>query len=159
MPNHPTEQDQGSSAESVDLWQRIELRLQGDEDRALQELESLTFEGVDYQLAYGSAFLCHSPERFLKAELLLEQGRFEEALPILDSFGETSTYDEAFVVPAHFLKARAYEKLGRSEEATRQFQRVVDLWQECQPPVCSWVEEAKASISRLSNAGPQPAME
>jgi tetratricopeptide (TPR) repeat protein len=125
-------------------------RHQGDNDRALEELESLTFEGVDYQEAYGSPFLSFSPERFLRAEILLEQGRAEEALPLLNSFGETSYFEEVFVVPAHFRQGEAHENLDQPEEAIRNYQRVVDLWRDCQPPLCSWVEEAKASISRLS---------
>jgi serine/threonine protein kinase len=36
------------------------------------------------------------------------------------------------------------------QEAIRNYQRVVDLRQDCQPPLCTWVEEANASLFRLS---------
>ena len=125
-------------------------RQQGDDDQALEELESITFEGVGYQEAYGSAFLSSSPERFLRAEILLEQGRVEESLPLLRSFGETSYYDEVFVVPSYFRQGEAFEKLAQPEMAIQNYQHVVELWKDCQPPLCSWVEEAKDNIARLS---------
>ena len=128
-------------------------RQQGDGDRALEELESITLEGVDYQEAYGSAFLSSSPERYLRAEILLEQDRVEEALTVLGSFGETSYYDEVFVVPSYFRRGEAFEKLGQPAEAIASYQRVIELWEECEPPLCSWVEEAKEALSRLSGPG------
>jgi len=128
-------------------------RQQGNDDQALEELESITLEGIDYQEAYGSAFLSSSPERFLRAEILLEQGRVDEALPLLRSFGETSYFDETFVVPSYYREGEAYEQLARPEQAIESYQRVVDLWQDCQPPLCSWVDEAKENISRLLESG------
>jgi len=151
LPGSPEEQEVAS-----DLAAGVRARWwrqQGDDDQALEELESITLEGVDYQEAYGSAFLSSSPERFLRAEILLEQGRVEEALPLLRSFGETSYFDETFVAPSYYREGEAYEQLEQPEQAIESYQRVVDLWQDCQPPLCSWVDDAKENIVRLSESG------
>ena len=104
------------------------------------------------QEAYGSAFLSSSPERFLRAEILLEQGRVEEALPLLGSFGETSYYDEVFVAPSHLRRGEASEALGQPEEAIESYQRVIELWEECEPPLYSWVAEPMERTARLLQA-------
>ncbi|MEJ2085974.1 MAG: hypothetical protein P8Y44_09895, partial [Acidobacteriota bacterium] len=118
--------------------------------RALDQLETITFAGIDYQDAYGSPLLSHAAERFLKAKILLQLGRFEQALPLLESFGETSYYEEAFVAPAAFHQGEVYEALRRPAEARQQYQRVVDLWQDCQPPLCTWVDQARKRMTALS---------
>jgi hypothetical protein len=76
-----------------------------------------------------------------------------EDTTLLGSFGETSYYDEVFVVPSYFRRGEAFEKLGQRDAAIASYQSVLELWEECEPPLCSWVEEAKEALSRLSRPG------
>jgi tetratricopeptide (TPR) repeat protein len=123
------------------------LLSQGDPAGALRELDSLTYEALSYQDTMSSPFLSLSPERYLKATLLVEMGEYERALPILSSFSETSFFDEVFVAPSHFLRGEAYAALGQPEMAFEHYSRFIELWQDCQLPLCSRVEDAHSRLT------------
>ena len=115
---------------------------------------TLTFEAVSYQDTMSSPFLSLSPERYLKASLLVEMGEYERALPILSSFSETSFFDEVFVAPAHFLRGEAFTALGQPEEAAEHYRRFIEMWQDCGVPLCSRVEDAQKRLdSQTSPSG------
>ncbi len=49
--------------------------------------------------------------------------------------------------------ARIYEKLGRRDEAIRDYERFVELWKDCDPELRPQRAEAEARLEALRNPG------
>ena len=123
---------------------------EGDMDTALQLFDSAavpfpvigdTFSSPLYSQLYG---------RYIKAELLYEAGRFEEALPIYLSFLSGYDSDGLYVIgPAYLRRAQIYEALGDEEKAVDVFERFIDLWRDADPELQPLVVEARASLDAL----------
>jgi len=121
---------------------------QGDPEGALEHLEAVELRGEPIHLHY---LYSGARERFLRAELLAEAERFEEALGWYESV--VSLYDVdavPYVAPAHRGHARALENLGREEEAVEAYQRFLELWQNADPVFRPKVEEAKERLKQLT---------
>ena len=93
----------GGAEVQVEHWARtldaLALRLQGRGPDALSQLERLKTE-VWFQYAVGSPFFAGSYQRFLRAELLAESGRFEEARGWWQTIAQRSPYELILATPA-----------------------------------------------------------
>ncbi len=96
-----------------------------------------------YALAVASTFHAGVRERFLRAELLSQLGRPDEALTWYASVGDGSVYDLPYVAPAHLRAAAVLEAQGRPGEAAELYRRVVELWRDAEPELRTSVEEAR----------------
>ncbi len=79
-------------------------------------------------IAVGFGFYPHNPSlQLVKARILIDRGRCEEALPILDELAATdsATYRDRriFDLHAHDLRGVALLRLGRRAEAAESFRR------------------------------------
>lgn len=68
--------------------------------------------------------------------------------------------DILMAAPAHLQKGRLLERMGRDEDAVREYQAFVQEWSGVKPgsPAADMVREAESAILRLENgrSGSQP---
>ncbi len=67
-------------------------------------------------------------ERFLRARLLHELGRDDEALRWLSSIPDPSGYDAVYLAPSHLLQGTILEQRGDTTAAARHYERVAQLY-------------------------------
>ena len=85
--------------------------------------------------------------RLDRARLLVAGGRMTEAAAILDA--ETPKLYYPLAVLWRLERARLAARLGRSEQARRDYQYVVDAWARADPELQRWVTEAQSALNRL----------
>jgi tetratricopeptide (TPR) repeat protein len=124
------------------------LREQGKLPEALSQLQEIRNEGF-YHWTLASPFCSLAYERFLRAEILLEMGREDEAYAWYESLAGTSPFELAYRAMSHFRRGQIDEKRGRKEEARRHYQRFLELWKDADPEARPLLEEAEAGIKRL----------
>lgn len=117
------------------------LRAAGDCSAALALLESAPPE-IWYQLAITSPFYSAAFERYMRAELLEECDRADEALPWLATMGESSPYELVYVAPARLRSSRIYERRGETALAARDAGMAAVLLEGCDPPWQPLLDEA-----------------
>jgi DNA-binding SARP family transcriptional activator/tetratricopeptide (TPR) repeat protein len=106
-----------------------------------------------------SPFFGHVLDRWQIAGLMaLRPGSEEEAL--LWFSGLTEGFDILMAAPAHLQKGRLLERMGRDEDAVREYQAFVREWSGVEPgsPAAEMVREAESAMLRLENgrSGSQP---
>jgi len=118
---------------------------EADREEALKYLEAIEIKG-----ALGLPHLyTGARERFLRAELLAETGRPEEALRWYRTFNGVSFGNFPYMGPAHLGRAEVLEKLGRPEEAARAYERFIKLWENADPMLQPMVEDARERLAQL----------
>jgi tetratricopeptide (TPR) repeat protein/TolB-like protein len=124
------------------------LREQGRYPEALAALEAAprTVNFFD-----ESPYAREPQERFLRAELLAELGRHDEALRWLRTVG--GVYEVPLLAPAHLLAAQIHERLDAADSAAVHYKRFIDLWRDCDPELRPQVEAAERALERLTAEG------
>jgi DNA-binding SARP family transcriptional activator/TolB-like protein len=120
----------------------------GRRQEALTTLEQARFwttHSSEIDETGDSPFFTHLHERFARAELLFELGRYEEALPWYRGF----VYDLLYTAPAHFRLAQIYQAKGDREQAIEHYTRFIELWRDCDPLLKPRVKEAESALVRL----------
>jgi len=87
--------------------------------------------------------------RFLRAEILSELGRQEEALSWYASIPGRPLYDLVFMAPSHRRQAEIHERLGNPEKAAEHYARFIELWNESDPELQPLVADARSKLSGL----------
>lgn len=105
-------------------------RLQGRPADALHAIEGATTD-VWYQHAIASPFFAGTFDRLLRASLLEQAGRKDEALAWYGSMTERSAWELPFAAPAALGAARINAEAGRRSEAARWFGRAAAIWKDC----------------------------
>jgi tetratricopeptide (TPR) repeat protein len=95
-------------------------------------------------------FYSEEGSRYLRAELLYRLGRDEEALRWYTNGFQGSPSELVYLAPAHLRQAEIYDRLGDQKQAVEHYSRFIRLWQSCDPPLRSRVEEAKARLAVLT---------
>jgi len=96
--------------------------------------------------------------RPLEAEARFQLGDYRGALQQLQSFDESNLYRRGFdsrwglLGRVHLLRGLAYERLGETDRATREFKLVVATWQDADEPLMTFVQQAQAGLARLRGA-------
>ncbi|MDQ6830767.1 MAG: hypothetical protein M3081_18045 [Gemmatimonadota bacterium] len=103
------------------------LRTASRGEEALALLESDNPE-VWYQHAIRSPFYSRTYERFMRAELLREAGRDDEARAWYRALGESSPYELIYLAPSALRRAELAERAGRSRAAAENRLAVAGLW-------------------------------
>jgi tetratricopeptide (TPR) repeat protein len=148
----------GADSFSLDL--ALGLRAQvaraaGRPEEALQLLERAPRRRW-YQLTLTSPFFSQAAERYLRAALLEETGRQEEALRWYSSFEEVSQFDLAFLPASHLQRAAIYEQRGDLERAAHYLRRFIELWSAADPELLPLVRRAEQRLAALGEASQTP---
>ena len=90
--------------------------------------------------------------RYFLSEAYLESGQPEEAASLLErallSHDERRMVYPTLSVKAHYLLGKAYQQLGRNEEAIKQYKEFLDIWQDADPGIPE-VEDAEQRLKDL----------
>jgi tetratricopeptide (TPR) repeat protein len=124
------------------------LRREGRSREALEALVRIE-EPPGYELVLPSPFQRRARERYLRAVLLDELGRRDEALGSYAAIGNRSFYDLPYRAPAYLRLAGLHEGAGRRQEAIGHYRRFVELWRRADPELQAQVTEARRRIAAL----------
>ncbi len=124
-------------------------QLDGDPNKALRSIEKA------HVGATGPVYSNYPFLHYLHADLLLANGRSEEALRFFDSLIPAYGLEQfAFSAMARLRSAEIYDRTSRTAEAIREYGAFVELWKDCDPELRPIVENARARLRVLSsNAG------
>lgn len=122
-------------------------RLAGNVEEALEQLEAIRHE-VNGVLVLTSVY-SDARERFIRAELLAEVGRLEEALRWYRTFDGVALGELPYLAPAHFGWAEVLKELDRPEDAAAAYRRALDLWKNADPILQPKVEKARQQLAAL----------
>lgn len=125
----------------------------GRDSVALEELERMRLE-APFELAWASPFYARIHERWLRAELLERTGRAGDAADWYRTFAENAPYDLVYLAPALLHAAEIHEQRGETALAIRGYQRMIELWRDCDPELRPLVAKAERRLARL---GPRAA--
>jgi DNA-binding SARP family transcriptional activator/TolB-like protein len=137
-----------------DLALGVRARLaaaRGDAQTALGFLERARMESPCTYIVMQSPFYTYIAERWLRAELLRQLERYEEALRWYESIVQASVYELIYLAPSHLERARIYERLGNRLRAASHYRRVVAVWKACDPGLRPMVDEAAARLQRMGS--------
>jgi tetratricopeptide (TPR) repeat protein len=121
---------------------------QGQSEKALEELAEAKYQ-VSFGKQIGSLIHFRSLQRYLRAELLSETGRSEEAVSWFSSFAWSASFEYIYKAPALLRRAQICERLDQTEQAAEYYARFIGLWQNCDPPLRPAVDEARARLLAL----------
>jgi hypothetical protein len=97
-------------------------------------------------------------ERFSRAELLYELGRYAEARGWLDHLVESSVFEFVHLPLSHLWLGEICDRQGDSKNAAIQYKAFIDLWRDCDRDLSPTVELARHKLEGLAaRGGPAPA--
>ncbi|MFN2566517.1 MAG: protein kinase [Gemmatimonadaceae bacterium] len=128
----------------------------GDTAGALDTLARAEVD-VGYDCGITSPFYSRAGSRFLRGALSEVSGCYDDAARWFASFGETSVYDLAYMVPALVRRGAALEKLARTDAAIESYRRALTLWAERDEVMAAVIAPAEARLSALG-FGPKSAL-
>jgi tetratricopeptide (TPR) repeat protein len=123
--------------------------LQGESARGLELLERARLQFY-YQNSFTSPFFSQSFQRYLRALLLEDVDRLEDALLWYGTFEQASNYDLIFAAPSHLRRAEIYEGRGQLEEARRHYARFLELWANSDPELRPLVDRVEQRLQQLN---------
>ena len=121
----------------------------GDNEATLNAIEAAMKLGLPPN--QQSAFMNEVPHlRFIKASILMKQGKYEEALPWFENFiGGPPSF--AFIPLCYLKRAQIYEALGQNEKVIVYYDKFLEMYEDCDEPLQHHVESARSSRERLFN--------
>ncbi len=125
------------------------LQAQGHTREALATLNAIDRQ-IWYNTALASPFYSQSFERFLRAELLFELGRLDEAAPWYAHSFQVGPYELAFRSVAYLRLAEIHERRGDADQAAKYYSRFSSLWKDADPELQPYVEGARRAAEALS---------
>ena len=135
----------GTMAHIASLTLRAEVaRLGGRPAEALSLLESAPGGGSLATIVGSRAY-----DRFLRAELLRELGRDDEALRWYGTQGQSIVPDLIYLAPAELRQAQIHERRGNRARAAAHYRRFVELWGEADAELQPIVIDARRRLSAL----------
>ena len=122
-------------------------RVQRKPAEALKELEPLLAETKN---PLESPFVSEAYERFTRAELLYETGRYPEALKWFDHQVESSVFEFVYLPLSTLRRAEILDREGDSKGAEAGYKAFIDFWRECDPELRPMVELARRRLEGLA---------
>jgi tetratricopeptide (TPR) repeat protein len=120
-------------------------RTEQDASAALAVLGRPTTE-LWFQTTVVSPFLSLAYERFLRAELLREAGRYAEALGWYGSIAERSPFELVFAAPAQLRRAEIFARFGDREAEQAANQQAIGRWAKADPGLQLHLRQQPATL-------------
>jgi DNA-binding SARP family transcriptional activator/TolB-like protein len=137
-------------AQDLSLSLRAQVaRQRGELQIALSLLEQIRSTGTPYNRAMGSPLRGRSYERYLRADVLRQLGRHEEALRWYETLGTLSPLEAVYLAPASLAQARIHAELGNPALARVHLARFLDLWADADGELQALVGQSRAELERL----------
>ena len=86
----------------------------------------------------------------MRAELLYELGRNQEALGWYSHLAETSPFELVYLPISHLRRGEIYERLGEPNNAIEHYARFIELWKDCDQELQPMVDGAFARLAKLN---------
>jgi DNA-binding SARP family transcriptional activator/TolB-like protein len=118
----------------------------GHADDALRVLEAGRAE-LWFQLTVASPIFSLASERFLRAELLREVGRIEDAAGWYRAIAERSPYELIYLAPAQRRLGDIADARGERQLMVGHYRRFLDLWRGCDEDLAPEAREVEARIA------------
>jgi tetratricopeptide (TPR) repeat protein len=99
--------------------------------------------------AAGSPIKAQALNRYLRAEALFAEERYEEALPWYATVSDGAFVGAPYLGLSFLRRAEIYERLGETDKAIDFYKRFLKLWEDCDPELRPWVEDAEQQLKRL----------
>lgn len=115
---------------------------------ALTELDRIRRE-VWYIGTLVSPFYGQALERFLRAELLYQEGRLEESAAWFGTISQIAPYELAFRGLAYERLAQIHDALGDTQAARTYYRDLTRLWEEADADLLPRVEAARTRLDEL----------
>jgi DNA-binding SARP family transcriptional activator/TolB-like protein len=110
--------------------------------RAMSALQALGEPRLHYSMLPGITNAERSHERWLRAGLLRDLGRDEEALLWYGTFPDPAGYDLQYLAPSHLRRADIYRQRGDTVRAAEHLRRAEALWAGADPEFLSRLQAA-----------------
>jgi serine/threonine protein kinase/tetratricopeptide (TPR) repeat protein len=129
-------------------------RVQGKLAGAIEKLEPLLAETRN---PLESPVVSEAYERFARAEVLYELGRYPEALRWFDHLVESSVFEFVYLPLSQFWRAEIRNRLGDSKNAAASYRAFIDLWKDCDPELQPMVDLARQRLEGIGGSGDRKA--
>ncbi|PYP69693.1 MAG: hypothetical protein DMD41_16470 [Gemmatimonadetes bacterium] len=93
--------------------------------------------------------------RYLRAEVLHELGRDEEARHWLETAFQNTPSELTYLAPYHLGLAQIYQRMGERAKAADHYSRFIELWKDCDPELRPIVADAKARLTTVTGESPR----
>ncbi len=124
------------------------LAQMGDLTGALRELKRAPQPGD--QILQGHTVVSQLSERFLRATMLEQTHRFDEAVEVYGSLIYGNANDLLLAAPALLRRARLLASLGRAREAIADYESFLRAWKRPDAPLLALVDSARSELATLS---------
>ncbi len=102
-----------------------------------------------------SPFVSEAYERFTRAELLYELGRYPEARGGFEHLVESSVFEFVYLPISHLWLGEICDRQGDSKNAAAHYKAFIDLWRDCDRDLSPMVDLARHKLEALAaRAGP-----
>lgn len=141
--------DAGTTPRNLAAEIRAEvLRSQGRPAEALAELDGAQVE-IFYHLTMVSPYVGLVPTRFLRAELLGESGRHEEALAWYESLVQINPGEIPYLPLVHLRRAQSHVELRDTAAARDEYAAFLQLWADVDDSLRPHLQVAEARLAEL----------
>jgi len=125
----------------------LKARLALERGRPAQALAAL--EDARWERAAGRS-VAEASDRFLRAELLRQVGRVDEAIGWYRSIAERSSYELVYLAPAQLRLGQIYDERGDADQAISHYRRFRELWRNPEPELQPLVIQAERRLKSLA---------
>jgi tetratricopeptide (TPR) repeat protein len=94
-----------------------------------------------------------SGDRYLRAEVLRELGRAEEAIGWYRSIAEGAFGGLAYLAPSELRLGQVYDEKGEFEKAVHHYRRFVRLWEDCDASLEPIRRQVEGRLARIASSG------
>jgi tetratricopeptide (TPR) repeat protein len=122
-------------------------RVHGKPADAIEKLEPLLAETKN---PLESPVVSEAYERFTRAELLFELGRYPEAARWFDHLVESSVFEFVYLPLSELRRAEIRNRMGDSKNAAASYKAFIDLWGDCDPELQPMVVLARQRLEGLT---------
>jgi serine/threonine protein kinase len=136
--------DQSHSIHAQVLW------AQGDLSAALDRFERAEIKAGYEEFQY-SLFFFQSLDRYLRAELLLEMGREDEAMNWFGSFAWILSQEFVYQPHSNLRRAQILDRKGEVSEAIKRYRRFMENWNESDASLRLLHELAQSRVHALES--------